>query len=78
MMACPVVCEVQAWIMWPTAAQVQSPSASLFIMPRWSSLRDQSTAAGGGGSAAVYFASINVRGSWRGGSLPSFRSVAAM
>jgi hypothetical protein len=64
--------------MWPMAAQVQSPSASFFIMPRSLSLRDQSTAAGGGGSAAVYFASINVRASWRGGSLPSFRDVSCI
>src|SRR5580704_10511582 len=66
--------EVHSIMRCPAAAQVQSPTWALSIMPQGTFiLMVRSRLGGGAGRAAVaYVANSRVRGSWRGDCLPSF------
>ena len=68
---------VHCSIMWPAAAQVQSPILSFAIIGHFATFFSQSSDAGGGGSASSirYFANCRVRGSCRAACLPSFMAA---
>src|SRR5580700_8298466 len=72
--------EVHSIMRCPAAAQVQSPTWALSIMPQGTFiLMVRSRLGGGAGSAAVaYVANSRVRGSCRAGCLPSFSLRGSM